>query len=327
MLNTLTNLVSNPKFLLQFVIGLAVLVTVFTVVAPMLGSDNLQKRMKAVAIERERLRGSAREQFNARAGGNRLRQAPKPFMKRIVDDFNLTKWLATDTSKVLLTRAGYRGQQAEIAFLFFRLVTPPIFMGVTAFYVFVAKLLDVTALTGVAIVIAACGLGLKGPEIFLSNQISKRQESIERAFPDALDLLLICVESGLSIEAALQRVGQEIGGQSVPLAEELTLTMAELSYLPDRVQAYTNLGARIGLDAVAQIVTVLVQAERVGTPLAAALRVVSQEARERKLLAAEQKAAALPPKLTLPMMLFFLPCIFVIILGPAVINAMSQMAN
>jgi len=136
MLNVLMNLVSNPKFLLQFVLGLAVLVTVFTVLAPMLGGDTLQKRMKAVAIERERLRGSARDQFNARAGGNRLRQAPKPFMKRIVDDFNLTKWLATDTSKVLLTRAGYRGPQAEIAFLFFRLVTPPVFMGVTAFYVF-----------------------------------------------------------------------------------------------------------------------------------------------------------------------------------------------
>jgi len=325
MLNTIINLIGNPKFLLQVVIGLAVLATAFSLISPMLSGDSLQKRMKAVAIERERLRGSARDQFNARIGGTRLRQAPKPFMKRIVDDFNLTKWLATETSKVLLTRAGYRGQQAEIGFLFFRLILPPLFMGVTAFYVFVAKLVDVTPLTGVAIIIVACGLGLKAPEIFLSNQISKRQESISSAFPDALDLLLICVESGLSIEAALQRVGQEIGTQSVALAEELTLTMAELSYLADRVQAYQNLGARIGLESVAQIVTVLVQAERVGTPLASALRVVSQEARERKLLRAEQKAAALPPKLTLPMMLFFLPCIFVIILGPAVINAMSQL--
>ena len=325
MLNTIINLIGNPKFLLQAVIGLAVLATAFSLISPMLSGDSLQKRMKAVAIERERLRGSARDQFNARIGGTRLRQAPKPFMKRIVDDFNLTKWLATETSKVLLTRAGYRGQQAEIGFLFFRLILPPLFMGVTAFYVFVAKLVDVTPLTGVGITIAACGLGLKAPEIFLSNQISKRQESISSAFPDALDLLLICVESGLSIEAALQRVGQEIGTQSVALAEELTLTMAELSYLADRVQAYQNLGTRIGLDSVAQIVTVLVQAERVGTPLASALRVVSHEARERKLLRAEQKAGALPPKLTLPMMLFFLPCIFVIILGPAVINAMSQL--
>jgi tight adherence protein C len=123
----------------------------------------------------------------------------------------------------------------------------------------------------------------------------------------------------------MQRVGQEIGSQSVPLAEEFTLTMAELSYLPDRVQAYTNLGMRIGLDSVSQIVLVLVQAERVGTPLASALRVVSQEVREKKLLEAEKKAASLPPKLTLPMMLFFLPCIFVIILGPAAINTMAQL--
>ena len=324
-MNTLINFVGNPKLMLQVLIALAVLATAFSVLGPMLSGDTLQKRMKAVAVERERLRGAARDQFNARTGGNRLRQAPKPFMKRIVDDFNLTKWLGTETSKMQLLRAGYRGPQAEIAFLFFRLVMPPVFMGLAIFYVFVVKLVDVTALTGVAIVIAACGLGLKAPEIFLANQIGKRQESIAGAFPDAMDLLLICVESGLSIEAALQRVGQEIGTQSVPLAEELTLTMAELSYLSDRVQAYSNLGARIGLDGVSQIVTVLVQAERVGTPLASALRVVSLEARQRKLLTAEQKAAALPPKLTLPMMLFFLPCIFVIILGPAVITAMAQL--
>lgn len=325
MLNTLFNVINNPKFLIQLVVVLALIATAITIVAPMLSGDVLQKRMKAVALERDRLRGQAREQFNARSGGNRLRQTPKPFMKRIVDDFNLTGWLATDTSKLLLMRAGFRGPQAEIGFLFFRLIMPPILMGLTAFYVFVMKVVDVTPMEGGAIVIASCLLGLKAPEIFLQNQIGKRQESITSAFPDALDLLLICVESGLSIEAAMQRVGQEIGAQSVPLAEEFTLTMAELSYLSDRVQAYTNLGTRIGLDSVSQIVLVLVQAERVGTPLASALRVVSQEAREKKLLNAEKKAASLPPKLTLPMMLFFLPCIFVIILGPAAINTMAQM--
>ena len=324
MLNTLTNLVSNPKFLLQFVIGLAVLVTVFTVVAPMLGSDNLQKRMKAVAIERERLRGSAREQFNARAGGNRLRQAPKPFMKRIVDDFNLTKWLATDTSKVLLTRAGYRGQQAEIAFLFFRLVTPPLLAIIAAFYVFVLKVVDVTPMVGMGIVLCALYLGLKSPEIYLNNMTEKRKESIRSAFPDALDLLLICVEAGISIEAAFQRVGQEIGQQSIELAEEMTLTMAELSYLPDRQQAYENLGERINLDSVREIVMVLIQAERVGTPMAAALRTVSQETRSRRLLEAEKKAASLPPKLTVPMMVFFLPCIFAVLLTPAFIQIMAS---
>jgi tight adherence protein C len=267
MVNTLFNAINNPKFLIQLVVILALIATVITMLAPMLGGDVLQKRMKAVALERERLRGQAREQFNARSGGNRLRQAPKPFMKRIVDDFNLTGWLATDTSKLLLARAGFRGAQAEIGFLFFRLITPPILMGLTGFYVFGMKVVDVTPMVGGAIVLASCLLGLKAPEIFLMNQIGKRQESISRAFPDALDLLLICVESGLSIESAMQRVGQEIGSQSVPLAEEFTLTMAELSYLSDRVQAYTNLGTRIGLDTVSQIVLVLVQAERVGTPL------------------------------------------------------------
>ena len=149
-MNTLINFVGNPKLMLQVLIALAVLATAFSVLGPMLSGDNLQKRMKAVAVERERLRGAARDQFNARTGGNRLRQAPKPFMKRIVDDFNLTKWLGTETSKMQLLRAGYRGPQAEIAFLFFRLVMPPVFMGLAIFYVIVVKLVDVTALTGVA---------------------------------------------------------------------------------------------------------------------------------------------------------------------------------
>ncbi len=141
-----------------------------------------------------------------------------------------------------------------------------------------------------------------------------------RSFPDAMDLLLICVESGMSIEHAFRKVAQEIGNQSVQLAEELTLTTAELSYLPDRRSAYENLGLRTGIDSVKQIVTVLIQAERYGTPLGAALRVVSKESRDNRMLLAEKKAVALPPKLTVPMILFFLPVLFAVIMTPAIIQ-------
>jgi tight adherence protein C len=166
------------------------------------------------------------------------------------------------------------------------------------------------------------------PYFFLKNRIAKRQLSIKRAFPDALDLLLICVESGMSIEAALKKVGDEVGSQSVALAEELTLTTAELSYLPDRRQAYDNLGKRTDLESVKSVCMALQQAERYGTPLAQTLRVMSQENRDMRMSEAEKKAAALPPKLTVPMILFFLPVLFVVILGPAAIRVMAtQNAN
>jgi tight adherence protein C len=169
-------------------------------------------------------------------------------------------------------------------------------------------------------VIAAAFLGVKAPEIFLSNTIKKRQLTIRRSWPDALDLLLICVESGMSIEQAFRRVAQEVGLQCVPLAEELALTTAELSYLSERRLAYENLGNRTGLEAVKSVTTALIQAERYGTPLGQALRVLAQESRDIRMNEAEKKAAALPPKLTVPMILFFLPVLFVVIMTPALIQ-------
>jgi tight adherence protein C len=161
------------------------------------------------------------------------------------------------------------------------------------------------------------------PYFFLKNRIAKRQLSIKRAFPDALDLLLICVESGMSIEAAFKKVSDQVGSQSVALAEELTLTTAELSYLPDRRQAYDNLGKRTDLESVKSVCMALTQAEKYGTPLASMLRVMAQENRDMRMSEAEKKAAGLPPKLTVPMILFFLPVLFIVILGPAAIKVMN----
>jgi tight adherence protein C len=159
--------------------------------------------------------------------------------------------------------------------------------------------------------------------LLLKNKIKRRQLSIKRAFPDTLDLLLICVESGMSIEAAFRKVSDEVGTQSVALAEELMLTTAELSYLPDRRQAYENLAKRTDLDGVKSVCMALQQSERYGTPLATMLRVMAQENRDMRMAEAEKKAAALPPKLTVPMILFFLPVLFIVILGPAAIKVMA----
>ncbi|MDE1972157.1 MAG: type II secretion system F family protein, partial [Hyphomicrobiales bacterium] len=218
---------------------------------------------------------------------------------------------------------GYRGPQAEVAFLFFRLVTPITAVIVGALYVFVLLKNDWPTTPRIAIVICLAYLGLKGPEIYIANTISKRQFSMRRAFPDALDLLLICVESGMSVETAFRKVSEEIGAQSIALAEELTLTTAELSYLPDRRQAYENLSQRVGLEGVKSVCIALQQAERYGTPLGTTMRVLSQENRDMRMSEAEKKAAALPPKLTVPMILFFLPVLFIVILGPAAIRVMA----
>jgi tight adherence protein C len=165
--------------------------------------------------------------------------------------------------------------------------------------------------------------GIYLPSLMLTNLIARRQKSIKNAWSDALDLLLICVESGMGIEPAMQRVAREIGSQSVPLAEELTLTHAELSYLPERRRAFENLAKRTGLQTVKAVVASLIQSERYGTPLGQALRVLAQENRDSRMQEAERKAAALPPKLTVPMIMFFLPVIFVIILGPSAIMVLS----
>ncbi len=311
----------DTRFLAPVLVALATAATVLGVGLPLLAPDKLAKRMKSVASERERIRAREREKMNVSKGS--LRYEPKAYMKRVVDRFQLTTWLGTEQSKARMLMAGFRGAQAETAFLFFRLVSPISFFCLGTFYIFVVSTVTWPVMAKVGVAIACAYLGIKAPEIFISNIIKKRQQSVARAFPDAMDLILICVESGMSIEQSFRKVSQEIGIQSIPLAEELTLTTAELSFLPDRRTAYENLAARCGIDSVKQIVTVLIQAERYGTPLGQALRVLGQESRDNRLLLAEQKAAALPPKLTVPMIIFFLPVLFAVIMTPAVIQISS----
>ncbi len=312
----------NSQFIFGALVAVATFATVLSVAMPLFVTEPLEKRMKAVANEREKLRARERERLSA--GRANLRYEPKAYMKRIVDRFNLSSWLGTEQAKAQMLRAGFRGSSAETAFLFFRLVVPIAMLILGAFYVFVLADLTWPLTVKFGAVIAAAYVGLKVPELYISNTIAKRKKSITRAFPDAMDLLLICVESGMSIEHAFRKVGHEIGIQSVPLAEELTLTTAELSFLPDRKTAYENLANRTGVDSVKQIVMVLVQAERYGTPLGTALRVLGKESRENRLLLAEQKAAGLPPKLTVPMIVFFLPVLFAVIITPAAIQISSH---
>ena len=312
----------DPKMMASVFAAIAAMATVITLAMPLLVRNDLTRRMNAVSVEREKMRQRERERL-ARGDKVQLRQTPKQFMKRIVDQFNLNKWVGQEQAREKLIQAGFRGNAPYVTYLFFRLVSPVVAFMVTAFYLFFVLQMDRPATIKLGMALFAAFVGMQLPYLFLKNKITKRQLSVRRAFPDALDLLLICVESGMSIEAAFRKVSQEIGSQSIPLAEELTLTTAELSYLQDRKVAYENLARRTDLEGVRAVCVALQQSERYGTPLGQTLRVMAQENRDMRMSEAEKKAAALPPKLTVPMILFFLPVLFVVILGPAAIKVMA----
>ncbi len=308
----------NVQTGVMLLVGVAAFATILTLAMPLLEGDKLGARMKAAATEREALRQRHREQMQIEK--SRLRQTPKGFMKEIVEKFGRGRMLENDAVKDKLRQAGFRGQGPIYTFIFFRFVMPPILFFVVLGYLYLVNSFHLSTMARIAVSAGGAFFGFYMPNLFVQNVIARRQESIKKAFPDALDLLLICVESGMSVEAAFSKVAAEIGSQSVELAEELTVTTAELSYLQERRKAYENLASRTGLPGVKAVVMSLTQAERYGTPLGTALRVMAQENRDMRMSEAEKKAAALPPKLTVPMISFFLPVLFFVILGPAAIR-------
>ena len=313
------NLLFDRQFVVTALTALAAFATILTLAFPLLESDKLGARLKAVASRREELRRIAREAMNKKG---QLRSTPVGFMKQTVEKLNLRNILESPNTKEKLARAGYRGQAAIYAFMFFRFVMPfVVFLG-SIVYLFALSKYSIPPIGKLGIAFAAAFAGFYLPDLYVQNVIDKRMGSVMKAFPDALDLLLICVESGMSVEAAFNKVASEIGSSSVELAEEFALTTAELSYLPDRRQAYENLGKRCAHSGVRAVTTSLIQAERYGTPLGTALRVMAQENREMRMAEAERKAASLPAKLTVPMIMFFLPALFIVILGPAAIKLM-----
>lgn len=313
-------------FTLQFGImvlaSVAAFATVMTLTMPLLVRDRVSARMKVMAVERDAMRSTRLTDLSA-GKGSKLRTKPKGFMLQVVEQLNLRKAFETEEVKNKLRMAGFRGEGPRIAFVFARLVSPIIMFIGALVYVFTVRADDgMLPIMKIGIGLAAGYLGFYLPNVFVGNLINRRQQSISNAFPDALDLLLICVQAGMSSEAAFGKVSKEISAQSLELAEELSLTTAELSYLQDRRAPYENLAKRTGIPAIKAVATALVQAERYGTPVGQALRVMAKENRELRMSAAEKKAAALPPKLTVPMIVFFLPVLFVVIIGPAAIRYM-----
>jgi tight adherence protein C len=310
MANPLIAAVIDPMNIAAVLGAGACFATVMTVAGPMLAGDKLGARLKEVAKKREELRKRSRAELAK--GATLQHKDANQFAKSLVNKLQLQTALADDTLNEKLVRAGLRGHAAQTMFYFYRAALPIGFGLIALFYIFTIghawpihfKL---------AAIMGGIGAGYYAPNLYLKNR-------------DSLDMMLICVESGMSIEMALQRVGQEIATASVELAEELALTTAELSYLPERRMAYENLARRTNHAGVKSVAMALTQAEKYGTPVGSALRVMAKENRELRLSEAEKKAASLPPKLTVPMIVFFLPVLFAVIIGPALIQV-SKMMN
>ncbi len=317
MMNLISSLL-QIEVLITALVGFAAFGTVLTIAAPYFENDKLGARIKGVSLERDKLR--AQQKALLVNGEAKLRERPKRgLVTQFVETFNLRHVFEAEGSREMLRQAGMRSERHLITFLAMRLITPIVVAIIVFVYSSTVFADRVPPQMRIVATVVGLVVGFYLPNIIVKNLKTRRQDSIRRAWSDALDLLLICVESGMAVEPAMQRVAREIGSGSVALAEELTLTVAELSYLQDRRKAFENLGKRTGLPTVKSVVTSLIQSERYGTPLGTALRVLAQENRDSRMSEAERKAAALPPKLTVPMILFFLPVIFVVILGPSVI--------
>lgn len=317
--------ITTPGNLFAMIAAALVFATVWTLSAPAFDKDTTAKRLKQVANRRDELRRKAREAIEKNSQRGTLRGAAKQSLfKRVVEGLNLQKLLEDPNLKNKLVQAGLRGQGPVMGFYFFRFAMPLILFGVSGIYLNFINNFGLLGMQQLAVMMGLAVLGYYAPGLYLANLAQKRRDSIMQAFPDALDLLLICVEAGMSIEAAFQKVAGEIGSSSIELAEELSLTTAELSFLQDRRLAYENLATRTNHPGVKSVATALVQAERYGTPLGQALRVMAKENRDMRMAAAEKKAAALPAKLTVPMIIFFLPVLFLVIMGPAAISYQSM---
>ncbi len=295
-------------------------ITLWIIVSPLFEGEKLKKRMESVSAARESMRENRMKSLEKQAT---LVQDGKGKAKDMVNRFSLDKILEASDLRDKLAQAGLRGQGPVYKFYMFRLILPIGFFFFGLVFLLLLNTPGWQMMQRAAATLALTLFGYYLPAIYVKNLANKRLASIMPVFPDALDLLLICVESGMSVELAFGRVADELAENSVELAEEFQLTTAELSYLSSRRVAYENLARRNDHAGIKSVATSLIQAERYGTPLGDTLRTMANENREMRMLEAEKKAASLPAKLTVPMILCFLPVLFIVILTPAGMRLMG----
>lgn len=306
--------VFDPEFLILAVASIGTFLSLAFFVMAFFRSDAMTRRLENTVKRRARVRAL---QLEALQSKSKLRRDAPSRLRKIADALKLDRLLVDETIRTKLRQANWTSPHTIATFTVVRAILPLCFGGYAVLILFGSATFQYSFTTKLGIIVFAFAAGYYLPQIFLTSRVDRRQTAIGRALPDCLDLLLICVESGLSIDMAFTIVARETAETSPEMAQELALTAAELTYLPDRRQALENLNRRSGVEDLRAVCTVLIQADKYGTPLSTALRAASTESRQRRLTAAERKAAALPAKMTVPMIVFFLPPLFVVILGPA----------
>jgi tight adherence protein C len=298
------------------------LLTVLAVWLAFLPKDNTAARARALIDRREALK--------AAAGGRKHRAKSVKavgLMRTIVTRLKLLSSKHAESCALKLSGAGYRSNDAMIAFLFAK-VAGPLGLGLlAAVLIYWMEVVDWAPFMKIAATMGAAILGSYLPDLYVSNALQKRQKQLQKALPDGLDLMVICAEAGLSLDATLQRVSRELGRTWPELADEFSLTAVEIGFMPDRRQALENLSGRCFLPGIRAMVNTLSQTEKYGTPLSESLRVLSAELRTERMLRAEEKAARLPATLTVPMILFILPPLFVVLIGPAILSVGDAMSS
>jgi tight adherence protein C len=302
--------------------GLAVVATFFAVWYALLGNRVLERRMAQIADRKEAMR-----QVAVAAKRNRQRLTPAGLMRDTAMRLNLLRSKHATDSRMTLARAGLRSRDAMIRYLFARISLPVVFAVGYLFDSYTLHLLPVPSQFRLLAMAACAAAGFFAPGLYIRNLTTKRAKRIQMGLPDALDLMVICAEAGLSLDATLGRVSRELEGTWPELSEELSITAAELTFLPDRRQAFENLNLRTDLSAVRGVVNTLTQTAKFGTPLAQSLRVLAAEYRDARIFRAEEKAARLPALMTVPMILFILPTLFIVLLGPAGINIVDTFSR
>ena len=298
--------------------GLAAVAVMFAIYTAVTIRDPMVKRVKALNERRDQLKSGIITQTAKKRASLVRKNETADKMKDTLSSLKVLQQSQLEAIQQKLAQAGIRKKELGIVVIFARMVLPIILGGIAGFVVYGINFFpDWGGMKRLMAFAAAIGLGYKGPELYIGNLISKRTDAIRKGLPDALDLLVICAEAGLTVDASFNRVARELGRAYPELGDEFALTAIELSFLGERRQAFENLAWRVNLEAVKGVTTTMVQTERYGTPLASALRVLSAEFRNERMMRAEEKAARLPAIMTVPLILFILPVLFVVILGPA----------
>ena len=308
--------------------GMAAFAVMLAIYAAVTIRDPMVKRVKALEARREQLKAGIVTSASKKRTSLVRRTDTTDKVKSSLDRLNVLQDSQIKDVQQKLAHAGYRNKELAVIIIGARAILPVVIGGIMAVLLYVVEFWpDWSPMTRVGALAMSVFLSYKGPEIYLKNKATKRTLEIQRGLPDALDLLVICAEAGLTVDAAFNRVAKELGRAYPELGDEFALTAIELSFLNERKLAFNNLAYRVNLEAVKGVVTTMIQTERYGTPLASALRVLSAEFRNERMMRAEEKAARLPAIMTIPLILFILPTLFVVILGPAACSISDNFVN